>query len=27
MGGHIDNVPVTDPLRVHFNDLHQYSWG
>ena len=25
MGGHIDDVPATDPLRVHFNDLHQYS--
>lgn len=24
MGGHIDDVPVTDPLRVQFNDLHQY---
>ena len=25
MGGVIDNVPATDPLRVQFNDLHQYS--
>lgn len=25
MGGHIDDVPLTDPLRMHFNDLHQYS--
>ncbi|HSB11014.1 MAG TPA: DUF4149 domain-containing protein [Blastocatellia bacterium] len=25
MGGRIDDLPVTDPLRVHFNDLHQYS--
>jgi hypothetical protein len=25
MGGHIDDVPVGDPLRVQFNDLHQYS--
>jgi len=25
MGGHIDDVPATDPLRIHFNDLHQYS--
>jgi hypothetical protein len=25
MGGHIDDVPLSDPLRVHFNDLHQYS--
>ena len=25
MGNEIDNVPVTDPLRVQFNDLHQYS--
>jgi hypothetical protein len=27
MGGHIDDVPVGDPSRVHFNDLHQYSVG
>lgn len=25
MGGMIDDLPVTDPLRVQFNDLHQYS--
>lgn len=25
MGNEIDSVPVTDPLRVQFNDLHQYS--
>jgi len=25
MGGHIDDVASTDPMRVHFNDLHQYS--
>lgn len=25
MNGQIDEVPATDPLRVHFNDLHQYS--
>src|SRR6266403_4774828 len=25
MGGHIDDVPLGDPLRMHFNDLHQYS--
>ena len=25
MGGHIDDVPATDPLRLQFNDLHQYS--
>lgn len=25
MGGRIDDVAVTDPLRVEFNDLHQYS--
>lgn len=25
MGGLIDEVPVTDPLRVQFNDLHHYS--
>lgn len=27
MGGHIDDVPLTDPVRMHFNDLHQYSVG
>lgn len=27
MGGHIDDVAATDPLRVQFNDLHQYSVG
>lgn len=25
MGGHIDDVPLTDPLRVQFNGLHQSS--
>ncbi|HLG12978.1 MAG TPA: DUF4149 domain-containing protein [Blastocatellia bacterium] len=25
MGGGIDDLPLTDPTRVHFNDLHQYS--
>jgi len=25
MGGPIDDVPLTDPLRLQFNDLHQYS--
>lgn len=25
MGGVIDDVAATDPLRVQFNDLHQYS--
>jgi hypothetical protein len=25
MGGMIDDLPATDPLRVQFNDLHQYS--
>src|SRR5947207_1697963 len=25
MGGHIDEVAVTDPMRLQFNDLHQYS--
>jgi Domain of unknown function (DUF4149) len=25
MGGHIDDVQVTDPTRIQFNDLHQYS--
>lgn len=23
--GNIDELPLTDPLRVQFNDLHQYS--
>jgi hypothetical protein len=27
MGGRIDDVAITDPLRVEFNDLHQYSVG
>src|SRR6266404_4226639 len=27
MGGHIDDVSAGDPLRMHFNDLHQYSVG
>ena len=27
MGGHIDDVSVTDPMRIQFNDLHQYSVG
>jgi hypothetical protein len=27
MGGHIDDVAATDPSRIHFNDLHQYSVG
>jgi hypothetical protein len=27
MGGHIDDVASTDPLRIQFNDLHQYSVG
>ena len=27
MGGHIDNVAVTDPMRIQFNYLHQYSVG
>jgi hypothetical protein len=27
MGGHIDDVSATDPLRIQFNDLHQYSVG
>lgn len=27
MGGHIDDVPQGDPLRIQFNDLHQYSVG
>jgi hypothetical protein len=25
MGGQIDALPATDPLRIQFNDLHQYS--
>jgi hypothetical protein len=25
MGGEIDNVPSTDPARIQFNELHQYS--
>jgi hypothetical protein len=25
MGGHIDDVPISDPLRMRFNDLHHYS--
>ena len=25
MGGHIDDVAAGDPLRMQFNDLHQYS--
>ncbi|HXU39395.1 MAG TPA: DUF4149 domain-containing protein [Blastocatellia bacterium] len=25
MGGHIDDVPAGDPLRMQFNNLHQYS--
>ena len=25
MGGHIDDVSPADPMRLHFNDLHQYS--
>ncbi len=25
MGGHIDTIPLTDPTRIQFNDLHQYS--
>jgi hypothetical protein len=25
MGGHIDDVPLADPLRVQFSGLHQYS--
>lgn len=27
MGGHIDDLPLTDSLRMQFNDLHQYSVG
>ena len=27
MGGHIDDVAATDPMRIQFNDLHQYSVG
>jgi len=25
MGGHIDDVPAADPLRIQFNGLHKYS--
>lgn len=25
MGGLIDDIPATDPLRVEFNQMHQYS--
>ena len=25
MGGHIDDVPLADPVRMQFNDLHHYS--
>ena len=25
MGGMIDDLPAKDPLRIQFNDLHQYS--
>jgi hypothetical protein len=25
MGGHIDDLPMTNPLRMQFNDLHHYS--
>jgi hypothetical protein len=25
MSGGIDNLPPADPLRLQFNDLHQYS--
>jgi cytochrome bd-type quinol oxidase subunit 1 len=25
LGAPIDNLALTDPLRVQFNDLHQYS--
>jgi Domain of unknown function (DUF4149) len=25
MGGMIDDIPQTDPLRVQFNDMHRYS--
>jgi hypothetical protein len=27
MGGHIDDVAASDPMRIQFNDLHQYSVG
>jgi hypothetical protein len=27
MNGSIDDLALTDPLRVQFNDLHQYSVG
>ena len=27
MGGHIDDLPIADPLRIQFNDLHRYSVG
>ena len=27
MGGRIDDLAATDPLRIQFNDLHQYSVG
>jgi len=27
MGGRIDDVAISDPLRAQFNDLHQYSVG
>ena len=27
MGGRIDDVAATDPMRIQFNDLHQYSVG
>ncbi|HSO76782.1 MAG TPA: DUF4149 domain-containing protein [Blastocatellia bacterium] len=27
MGGRIDDLALTDPLRLQFNDLHQYSVG
>ena len=27
MRGHIDDVAVTDPMRIQFNYLHQYSVG
>lgn len=27
MSGHIDDLPLTDPLRMQFNNLHQYSVG
>ena len=25
MGGRIDDLAATDPMRIQFNDLHQYS--